>query len=94
MEGGAEPVEGLAFGRFRLDATSASLWRGTERVLLRARSLDILRTLAAANGKLVTKDELIARVWRGTIIEENVLQVHVSVLRKALGESVGTQRIL
>ena len=30
MEGAAEPVEGLAFGRFRLDANNASLWCGTE----------------------------------------------------------------
>jgi DNA-binding winged helix-turn-helix (wHTH) protein len=40
--------------------------------------------LAAANGEIVSKDELMARVWGGRIVEENNIQVHVSALRKAL----------
>jgi predicted ATPase len=37
------------------------------------------------SGKLVTKDEIMRRVWPGTIVEENALQVHISTIRKALG---------
>ena len=85
-------LEDVTFGEYRLDAGDPSLWRGGERVPLRARSLEVLRVLAAANGKLVTKDELFAKVWRAAIVEENALQAHVSALRKALGESVGSQR--
>src|SRR5262249_47232879 len=40
----------------------------------------------AANGGLVTKDELMAKVWPGLTVEENNLQVHISALRKALDE--------
>jgi TolB-like protein len=82
----------VTFGQYRLDARDSSLWRGRERIPLRTRSLEILRVLAAADGKLVTKDELFAQVWRAAIVEENALQAHVSALRKALGESVGSQR--
>jgi TolB-like protein len=49
------------------------------------RALDILSVLAEAKGAIVTKDELLAAVWPGIIVEENALQVHVVALRKALG---------
>ena len=92
MEADGHSLEDFTFGEYRLDARDPSLWRGRERVLLRARSLDILRVLAASDGKVVTKDELFTRVWGAAIVEENALQAHVSSLRKALGESVGSQR--
>lgn len=50
------------------------------------RALDILSVLAEADGALVTKDELMAAVWPGVIVEENAIQVHVAALRKALGD--------
>ena len=55
------------------------------RLPLGRRALDILSVLAEARGELVTKDELLATIWPGVIVEENALQVHVSALRKALG---------
>ena len=42
--------------------------------------------VTAAKGELVTKDEILSRVWSGRVVEENTLQVQVSALRKALGE--------
>src|SRR5262245_66588981 len=56
-------------------------------VRLGSRVLEILCTLASAKGQLVSKDELMAQVWRGVIVEENAIEVHVSALRKALGET-------
>jgi|GEM_PF-2913284 len=47
--------------------------------------LDILTTLAAARGDLVTKGELMEAVWPGMIVEENALQAHIVALRKLLG---------
>jgi len=49
------------------------------------RAFEIVEVLAAAAGELVTKDELMQRVWRGTIVGENTLQVYISAIRKALG---------
>ena len=54
------------------------------------RALQIFVVLVQSAGKLVTKDELMARVWPGAIVEENKLQVHISAIRKALGTDRGT----
>ena len=53
---------------------------------LGSRALDILCVLASAKGEVVSKDELMARVWPGVVVDENTIQVHVSALRKALDE--------
>ena len=83
----------ISFGRFRLDSARRELRRGNERVQLGGRALDILCVLASAEGAVVTKDELMARVWRGVVVEENNLQVHISALRKVLYEDWGRERL-
>ena len=45
------------------------------------RAFEIVEALAQSAGELVTKDELIARVWPGAIVEESTLQVHISAIR-------------
>ena len=74
------------FGQFRLDLTTRTLSRDGAPVALAGRAFDILCVLAAARGEVVTKDELMAQVWRGRVVEDNNIQVHVSALRKALDE--------
>jgi len=74
----------VRFGPFRLDIAQRQLWRDGNAVRLGSRAMDILCVLASAKGNLVTKDELMARVWAGQTVEENAIQVHVSALRKAL----------
>ncbi|MCU9951822.1 helix-turn-helix transcriptional regulator [Burkholderia sp. BKH01] len=49
-----------------------------------SRAFEILELLIRANGALVSKDEIMQRVWPHTIVEENNLQVHIAALRKAL----------
>ena len=82
----------ISFGRFRLESARRELRRGNERVQLGGRALDILRILASAEGAVVSKDELMARVWGGVVVEENNLQVHISALRKALEEEKTVER--
>lgn len=53
---------------------------------LRGRALDIWNLLVQADGRLVTKNEIMERLWPGAVVGENNLQVHVSALRRALGE--------
>jgi non-specific serine/threonine protein kinase len=53
------------------------------------KALGILATLVEAEGHLVTKDELMDRVWPGLVVEEHNIQVHVSALRKVLGSDAG-----
>jgi TolB-like protein/tetratricopeptide (TPR) repeat protein len=63
-------------------------------VPLRSRGADILCVLATSSGKLVTKEDLMEQVWPGLNVGENTIQVHVSALRKALGEDTGGQRFI
>jgi len=76
----------ISFGRFRLNLERRELRRDNTQVRLGGRALDILCVLASAGGAIVTKDELMARVWAGVVVEENNIQVHISALRKALEE--------
>lgn len=54
-------------------------------VPLGGRAFEIIEVLAQSAGELVTKDELMNRVWPGAIVTENTLQVHVAAVRRALG---------
>ncbi|UXU85448.1 ATP-binding protein [Burkholderia sp. S-53] len=51
-----------------------------------SRAFEILELLIRANGALVSKDEIMQRVWPHTVVEENNLQVHIAALRKALAD--------
>lgn len=55
-------------------------------VRLGSRALDILIALVERAGELVSKDEIVRRVWPDTIVEEASLRVHIGALRKVLGD--------
>ncbi|HVJ55575.1 MAG TPA: winged helix-turn-helix domain-containing protein [Aliidongia sp.] len=75
-------------GRYRLKP-GHGLIAGGETVHVGAKALDILTVLIEAGGDLVTKDELLDQIWPGIVVEEHNIQVHVSALRKALGDEAG-----
>ena len=75
------------FERFELQPTRRQLLEGGRPVALGQRAFDVLLTLVERAGELVSKDELLDRVWPGVVVEENNLQVQVSALRKVLGSS-------
>jgi TolB-like protein/DNA-binding winged helix-turn-helix (wHTH) protein/tetratricopeptide (TPR) repeat protein len=75
------------FDGFRLDRWG--LFRRDERgvfvpAAIGARALDVLRVLIAADGDLVSKDEMMAVVWPGIVVEDNNLTVQMSALRLVL----------
>jgi TolB-like protein len=76
----------ISFGRFRLDLRRRDLRRDGQPVRIHPRALGILCALAEAKGGIVSKDELMARLWPGRVVEEGNLHVHVSALRKSLDE--------
>src|SRR4051794_36252434 len=82
------------FGDFRLDTANRRLLRDGAPVTLPARAFDLLQTLLENNGRLVEKDELFANVWHDQIVEESNLTVHISQIRKALGESKNKPRFI
>jgi phospholipid transport system substrate-binding protein len=76
----------LEFGRYRLLLRRRRLLADGEQVKLGTRALDLLLVLLQADGSLVTKEELLSRVWPGVHVSEENLKVQIFELRKALGE--------
>jgi DNA-binding winged helix-turn-helix (wHTH) protein len=72
------------FGPFRLSTEKSVLWRGEQLVPVTPKALDLLRVLVEHRGDVVTKRELMSRVWTDTVVEEGNLSVTVTALRKAL----------
>ena len=54
-----------------------------------SRAFEIIETLVEAAGELVTKDDLMSRVWPGLVVEDNTVQVHIAAIRRALGKDRG-----
>jgi predicted ATPase/DNA-binding winged helix-turn-helix (wHTH) protein len=79
-------------GEWEVDLTRRELRMRGDSVPLGGRAFAIFAVLLQSAGKLVTRDELMARVWPETIVEENTLEVHISALRKALGQERETLR--
>ncbi|MBV8193671.1 MAG: winged helix-turn-helix domain-containing protein [Alphaproteobacteria bacterium] len=77
--------EEFVFGRWRLLPASRRLLADGAPIALGGRAFDVLVALVEAAGRLVTKDDLMRRVWLGTVVDENNIQVQISALRKALG---------
>jgi predicted ATPase/DNA-binding winged helix-turn-helix (wHTH) protein len=75
-----------SFGPFRLYMAERLLERAGEPLELGNRALDILIALVERAGEVVTRKELISRVWPDLIVEEANLRVHIASLRKALGD--------
>ena len=75
----------LEFGRFRVLLRRRQLLADGRPVELGGRALDVLLVLLGADGALVTKEELISRVWPGVVVSEDNLKFQVHALRKALG---------
>ena len=76
----------LEFGRFRVLLRRRQLVADGVPIELGTRAFDLLLALLEADGSLVTKEELMSRVWPGIVVAEENLKVQISALRKALGE--------
>jgi eukaryotic-like serine/threonine-protein kinase len=74
------------FGPFCLDVADRLLLKQGEPVPLAPKALDTLVVLVENSGRIVGKGELLDTIWPDTFVEEVNLTVHISALRKALGE--------
>ena len=83
VNGGHDAV--IRFGRFRVLLRQRQLIADGVPIELGTRAFDVLLVLLEADGSLVTKDELLGRVWPGIVVSEHNLKVQVFALRKALG---------
>ena len=74
------------FGPYLVDPRRRLLWRDGSLVPLTAKALEILDALLQHRARVVTKEELLTRLWPDTVVEENTLTRHISTLRKALDD--------
>jgi len=86
--------ETVVFGPFVLDFSARALVAGGEKLALSSRAFDILALLVAERHRVVTKDEILTKVWRGVAVEENNLAVQMSSLRRVLGEHAEGQTLI
>lgn len=82
------------FDAYRLEVADRLLLRQGEPVSLTPKAFDLLLVLVENHGHLVLKDELLRRVWGGSFVEEAVLSVNVSLLRKMLGDGQNADRYI
>jgi len=80
---GDRPV--YASGECEIDLARLELRILGSPVPVGGRAFEVIEVLAQSAGELVTKDELMNRIWPGAVVMENTLQVHVAAVRKALG---------
>src|SRR6266850_1688650 len=84
--------EVICFGPFRLSTAERLLEKKGVRVQLGSRALDILIALVERPTVVVSKKELIARVWPDLVVDEGSLRFHILALRKALGQGRSSTR--
>jgi TolB-like protein len=79
------PEQRLAFGPFVLDGRRGTVHHEGRPVAVSSRGFALLRALAEADGRAVTKSELMDAAWPGAAVEESNLTVQIAALRKLLG---------
>src|SRR5690349_12780939 len=84
----------ICFGPFRLFPTQQLLLENEKPLRLGGRAFDILLALIERAGELVTKEELVAKVWPNTFVEESNLRVHMAALRRTLGDGQTGNRFI
>ena len=75
------------FGPFSLDTEARALLREGEPIPMAGKTFDTLVVLVQNRGRLVDKEELLSRVWPGTVVEEANLSQAIFTVRKILGDS-------
>src|SRR5947207_12485697 len=86
--------QAISFGPYRLLAAQRLLLEGDTPVRLGNRAFDTLAALVGRAGEVVGKEELIARVWPQTFVEDANLKIQVSALRSALGDGHAGRRFI
>ncbi len=74
----------VRFDRFELHPGERRLLRDGQEVPIRGRAFDVLAVLAERPGKLISKSELLERVWPGLVVEEGNIAAQIAAVRKAL----------
>lgn len=82
------------FGDFRLDVGRRLLFKDKENVSIPPKAFEILLYLIESEGQIVSKNELMQKIWQDSFVEENNLTVNIALIRKVLGEKRGENKFI
>lgn len=75
------------FGDIRLDTETMEFSVGGEARSLEPQVFDVLATLVEHRDRVISRDELIERVWGGRVVSDATIDARISAVRKAIGDS-------
>ena len=84
--------QAFCFGPFRIVPRARLLERDGSQTPVGSRAFDLLCVLVSRPGEVVSKGELMARVWPDVTVEESNLRVHIAQLRRTLGDDQEAKR--
>lgn len=84
----------ISFGRFRLHPSQRLILEDGRPVSVGGHALDLLIALSERPGEIVSKHELVARIWPGLTVEESNLRVQMAALRRTLRDGQAGQRYI
>ena len=84
----------VTFGNFRFEPATARLWSSDSEVRLTRKAALVLAALLEQPGAPVSKQDLFANVWRGTVVSDDALVTCIQELRKALGDDSKQPRFI
>ena len=76
----------IKFGPLEFDPAAGLLYQGDQETLLPPKAAGVLHVLLENSDQLVTKDELLEKVWAGAYVTESSLTDAISLLRQVLGD--------
>src|SRR5215472_15126492 len=79
--------ESFEFADWRVDPARGLVSRDGKEVRLEPKLMELLIVFAGSSGRVITKDEIVSRVWSGRAIGDDTLSAAISRLRSALGET-------
>jgi TolB-like protein len=82
------------FDRFELDAEKVELRKDGTRVALEPQVLSLLLLLVENRERMVSKDEIIEKIWKGRIVSESALTSRIKSARRVLGDDGKSQRFI
>ncbi|HET9370116.1 MAG TPA: winged helix-turn-helix domain-containing protein [Vicinamibacterales bacterium] len=88
------PQERLRFGELTIDVAERRVTCAGRDVALAPKAHDVLAYLTRHAGHLVSKQDLLDAIWPDAFVEEGILAVHISALRKALADDPRAPRYI
>ena len=82
------------FGDTSLDVDRRELTRGSDPISVGPQVFDLLVYLVQNRSRVVSQNDLLEAVWHGRIVSDSTLASHINAVRKAIGDSGETQRLI